>query len=175
MLNDIKTHIPIYLEPMKDYISELSDEQWQALRENIRVVACQISVNAFLDVADSNSVINSTRPYFIMSGKAFAINIINLFHIEGDDIDKMGDCCLIFHKISDHDMNEIERTKDKIVCVGGTKCHWRDNPKEMCITHGAIFLNAVCEAINPEYECKFTHMITKGDPFCSWVIEKKKK
>jgi hypothetical protein len=160
---------------MKDYTSEVSDEQWQALRENVRTLASQIALNAFLDVVDSDGVINSLRPYMQMSGKAFTINMINLFHIEGDDIDKMGDCCLLFHKIADHNMNEIERTKDRIVCAGGTRCHWRDNPKEMCITHNAIFLNSICEEINPEYELVFTQMITKGDPICSWVIEKKKK
>ena len=38
-----------------------------------------------------------------------------------------------------------------------------------------MVLNGVCESINPEYQCRFTQMIPKGDLICSYVIEKKKK
>jgi hypothetical protein len=38
-----------------------------------------------------------------------------------------------------------------------------------------IGAEAICEQIDPEFTCRFTQMVTKGDPICSWVIEKKKK
>lgn len=165
----------IPLSMKEEDIRKISEEEWLALKENVRVSALQCWVMALLDVVDSESAISTIHPYFRMSGQAFTINMIKIFNIQGDDIDRIGDICFLYQKLFDHDMNEIERTKSKIVCVGGTKCHWRDNPKEICITAHEIFLNEICQAINPEYECKFAQMIPKGDHCCSWVIEKKKK
>ena len=162
------------MEMKEEYISKISEEEWLALKENVRVTALQYWVMALLDVVDSESAISAIQPYFRMSGQAFTINMIKIFNIQGDDIDRIGDVCFLYQKLFDSDMNEIERTKSKLVCAGGTKCHWRDSPKEICITGHEIFLNEFCQTINPEYECRFTQMITKGDPMCSWVIEKKR-
>jgi len=156
-------------------IGKISNEEWLAIKENIRTSWFQSTFMALMDVVDGQGAIDAMLPYARLAGQAFALNMIKLFDIQGDDIDKIGDVCLLNGEAVDYDMNEIERTKHRIVCVGGTKCHWRDNPKEACIAGHEMLFNEICQVINPEYECRFTQMITKGDPICSWVIEKKKK
>lgn len=156
-------------------VNKISSEEWLGLKENVRVTAYQTAIMALMDLGDSETIINSLRPYMRMSGQAFAINMIKLFDIHGDDIDRIGDLCSLYDELFDHDMSEIERTKNKLVYVGGTRCHWRDTPREGCITGHEMVLNEICQTISPEYECKLTQMIPKGDPICSWVIEKKKK
>jgi hypothetical protein len=176
MLKDIKSPSLFYLDFMnEDNIRRVSNEQWQAFKESVRITGFQTAMMAFIDAVESDGVINGLRPYVQMSAQAFTLNMMKAFDIQGEDIEKIGDVCFLFHQICDHDMKEIERANDKIVCVGGTRCHWRDNPKEMCITHHVMFINYICEAISTEYECRFTQMIPKGDHCCSYVIEKKEK
>jgi hypothetical protein len=164
-----------FISMKEEDISKISNEEWLAIKENVRVVAYQTAVMALVDLGDSESALNSLRPYMRLCGQAFTINMTKVFDIQGDDIDKIGDVCFLHSKVCDHDLREIERTEEKIVFVGGTKCHWQDNPREACMTGHEMLLNEVCQAINPEYECKFTQMVTKGDHMCSYVIEKKKK
>jgi hypothetical protein len=159
----------------KEDIGKISEKEWLDIKENIRTSWFQSTFMALMDVVDGQGAIDTMRPYARLCGQAFALNMIKLFNIQGDDIDKIGDVCLLNGEAVDYDMNEIERTKQRIVSVGGTKCHWRDNPKEACIAGHEMLFNEICHVINPEYECRFTQMITKGDPICSWIIEKKKK
>jgi hypothetical protein len=111
-------------------IGKISEEEWLAIKENIRTSWFQSTFMALMDLSDGKGAIDAMRPYTRLAGQAFAINMIKLFNIQGDDIDKMGDVCRLNGEAVDYDMKELERTKQKIVCVGGTNCHWRDNPKE---------------------------------------------
>jgi hypothetical protein len=165
----------IPLSMKEEDICKISEEELLSIKENLRTTAYQTTFNALLDLGGNESAVNSIRPYIRLCGYAFAINMIRIFGIQGEDIDKIADVCFLDQKLFDYDLKEIERSKDKVIFVGGTKCHWRDNPLTGCITGHEMLLNEVCQAINPEYECRFTQMIPKGDPFCSFIVEKKRK
>ena len=156
-------------------VNKISKEEWLTLERMVPIQACQTFMNALLDQGGSESALNNIRPYMRLSGHAFSINMTRLFDIKGDDLDRIGDVCFLYERLFGYDMNEIERSSERLVRVGGIKCPWQGNPKEGCMAGHEMFFNAVCESINPEYECRFTQMITKGDPMCSYVIEKKKK
>jgi hypothetical protein len=161
--------------PMKKVdVNKISDEEWLAIEKEMWIEAYQVAIMALVDQGGSDSALNQLRPHMRMSGHAFSINMTKLFDIQGSDLDRIGDICYLFEKFYKHNLNEIERTPNRIVRVGGTQCPWQSNPKEGCMTGHEMFLNAVCESINPEYHCRFNQMIPKGDPICSYVIEKKK-
>jgi hypothetical protein len=156
-------------------INKISDEQKLAIEREMCIEAYQVAIMALVDMGDSDGALNYLRPHMRMSGHAFSINMSKLFEIQGDDLDKIGDLCFLYEKFFQLDMLEIERTTDRIVRVGGTHCPWQGSPKEGCISGHEMVLNGVCESINSEYRCEFTQMIPKGDPICSYFIEKKKK
>jgi hypothetical protein len=45
-------------------------------------------------------------------------------------------------------------------------------PPDVCKQFEGVF-NGVCEAINPDYEFAYDHMMSKGDAACHWVVRKK--
>jgi hypothetical protein len=155
--------------------SKISKEEWQAMEKELFIEAYQAVITALVDEGGSESALNEFRSVMRMSGRAFSINMNKLFEIQGSDLERISDLCILFEKFYSNDMNEIERTPDRIARAGGTRCLWQGNLKEGCIGGHEMFLNGVCEDINPQYQCRFTRMITKGDPLCSYVIEKKKK
>ncbi len=153
---------------------KISEEEWSAIEREMWIEAYQVAIMALVDMGDSEGALNFLGPYARMSGNAFAINMMKIFNIQGGDLDKIGSISDLYEEFYHHDMKEIETTKDGIVKVGGTKCPWQGNPKEGCIAGHEMVLNAVCEQMNSEYQCRFTQMIPKGDPICSYIIEKKK-
>lgn len=159
----------------KDNIDKISTEDWLAIENEMMIEAYQVAIMALVDQGGSESALDHLRPYMRMGGHAFSINMIKLFDIQGNDLEKIGSICHLYEKFYKHEMNEIEGTSGTIVRVGGTKCPWQSTLKEGCMAGHEMFLNAICEAINPEYGCRFNQMIPKGDPVCSWVIEKKKR
>lgn len=156
-------------------ISKISNEEWLAIEKEMFVEAYQVAITALVDMGDSEGALNFLRPHMRMSGHAFAINMTKLFDIQGSDLDRIGDLCFLYERFFHHDFDEINRTHEMIVRVGGTKCPWQSSPKEGCMSGHEMVLNGVCEIVNPEYQCRFTQMIPKGDPICSYVIERKKK
>ncbi|MDD1756851.1 MAG: hypothetical protein LUQ39_08475 [Methanomassiliicoccales archaeon] len=51
-------------------------------------------------------------------------------------------------------------------------CPLKNSEPEVC-KHLEAFFNGVCEAINPNYEFAYDHMMSKGDPTCHWTIKKR--
>jgi hypothetical protein len=134
-----------------------------------------ILTRILIDNIGSEATINEARPHMRNSGHAFAINMMKMFEIEGSDLDKIGEVCRLMEEIAGNmGHQEVERTDERIVLVS-TNCPWKEGHMENCVAGHEIMEQAICEEINPEYTCRFTQMITKGDPICSWVIEKKKK
>jgi len=156
-------------------VNKISNEEWLAIEREMFIEAYQVAIMALVDMGDSEGALNFLRPHMRMSGNAFAINMTRLFDIQGNDLDKIGDLCFLYEKFYHHGLEEIERTPEMIIRVGGTQCPFQSSPKEGCMGGHEMVLNGVCESINPEYQCRFTQMIPKGDLICSYVIEKKKK
>jgi len=155
-------------------INIMTEEQRLALEQEIFIEAYQVAIMALVDMGGSDGALKYLHHYCRMSGHAFALNMSKMFNLQGSDLDRIGDLCYLYEMLFHHDMNEIERTPNKIVRVGATKCLWQGSPKEGCIGGHEMVLNGICESINPEYQCHFTQMISKGDPICSYIIMKRR-
>ena len=53
-----------------------------------------------------------------------------------------------------------------------TQCPFKNGLPEVCNHLEGVF-GGVCEAINPDYEFAYDHMMSKGDHSCHWVVRKK--
>jgi hypothetical protein len=160
-------------------ISKVSQEERLAIERNMLHESLFIEINALTDKLGSEEALSTIRPYVRMSAQALTLNLQRIFGIEGSDIERIAEVSEVFESLTgsadipyDYD---IEKNSNRIIRAGYVNCLNIGGPKEFCILWHEMILNGICETINPEYECKFTQMITKGDPICSYVIEKKKK
>jgi hypothetical protein len=52
-------------------------------------------------------------------------------------------------------------------------CVFKGATPEFCVTISHYTADLICEAINPDYECLWTHLLNKGDPYCRYIFKKK--
>jgi predicted hydrocarbon binding protein len=52
-------------------------------------------------------------------------------------------------------------------------CIFKRAPPEYCIFQSHFSSEFVTEALDPSYECVFTHHLSNGDPYCRYVFKKK--
>jgi hypothetical protein len=119
------------------------------------------------------TVLEGVRTHLRNAGIAFATNMRKMFNIEGNDIHTIGVVCALGNLFFGLDAKEIDHTNDRIVYFC-KDCAWQNAPMGACLMQHT-WSQYYIEAINPDYEERVTQMIPKGDPICSWVIEKKKK
>ncbi len=62
---------------------------------------------------------------------------------------------------------------DKGAAVTVQDCIFRGASQEFCVTISHYTSDLMCEAINPDYECIWTHHINQTDPYCRYVYKKK--
>lgn len=158
-------------------LEEINREERIAIEKSMLTEGAFTVTMVLVEKLGSEAALDALRPYARMAGHAFTINMQQMFEIKGSDIERIALVSQLYDEFmagSEYSGQEIEREEEKIVRVF-PKCVFNSGPKESCIWAHEMFTNSVCEAINPEYECRFTQMLTKGDPMCSYVIEKKKK
>jgi len=152
---------------------KIGSEQRIALEKEILRDFILIQIKTYVDSVASMPAVDELRPHIMEAGKMFADSIVDLYEIKGDGLSKIGETSDLAEEFIGVDHQEMERTSEKIIRVGGSKCPWREGQMEACMAVHEIFLNGICANISPEYHCRFTQMITKGDPICCWVLEKK--
>ena len=155
--------------------NKIGAEQRAALEKEILRDFILIQIQTYVDSVASAPAVDELRPHIMEAGKMFADAIIDLYEIQGDDLNKIGEVTNLAEEFLGIDHIEMERTSSMIVRVGGSKCPWRTGQVEACKAVHEIFMNGMCTRVDPEHQCRFTQMITNGDPVCCWVLEKKKE
>ena len=75
-------------------------------------------------------------------------------------------------------INDLHLRKGKVLSTNGSfgeevfECPFSQAPQEVCLQYEAFF-NGVCDAIDPEYEFRYHHMMTDGDESCNWIIKER--
>jgi hypothetical protein len=158
----------------REAIEKLNENDRVELRTGMHVEGFWMMVRLLVDMVGSEKAIEQARPHLRNGGQAFAINMKNMFGIERNDIEAIDEVTSLYDRIVGFGYPiEIEHSKDRIVRIG-KECPYSGAPKEACVLAHETGYQAICEQINPDYTCRFSQMVTKGDPICSWVIEKKK-
>ena len=153
----------------------MDPEQRTSIEKQFLMETAFIYARTLIEMVGSEATINESRPHMRNAGHAFAINMLKMFDIKGSDLERIGEVCWLYEEFGGNTGHqEIERTEERIVRVS-TTCPWKDGHMEVCIGIHEIVPQAICEEINPDYTCRLTQMMTRGDPLCSWVIENKKK
>jgi predicted hydrocarbon binding protein len=156
-----KTEIPI-----------MSDEQRENITKSVMAEGWLITLKSLENLVGAKTALEEQRILLRNAGHAFASNMRSLFKIEGDDIHAIGIVSALGDLFFEIDSKEIDHTDQRIVKVC-TCCIWQNCPAVWC-TMEHTWTEYYVEAMNPDFEVRLTQMVTKGDPICSWVIEKKK-
>ncbi len=70
--------------------------------------------------------------------------------------------------------NIHEEIKEKGAVCYVDSCAYGDAIPEFCVVVSHYTTDLICEALNPEYECIWTHHLTNGDPYDRYIYRKKK-
>lgn len=132
-----------------------------------------VTLSVLEDSAGTEAAKEKLVPYLRNAGEAFAMNMRKRFGIEGNDIDALGVFCALANLLFEIEAKEVEHTDVRIVLVS-TNCPYRHCSPTVCWM-GHTWHDFMVKAVNPEYEERLMQMATRGDPICSWVVERKKK
>lgn len=155
---------------------DISSEEWASLEKRILLEGYLINAMALVENLGSKGTVDALRPHARNSGNAFTINMQKVFKIEGSNIEKIAMISQLWDMLTNASLvdQDIEASSDKIIRAGFLNCIFCSSTKEICVMHEMV-INGICEEIDPGFECRFMQMIPKGDPICSYIIEKKKK
>jgi hypothetical protein len=157
---------------IKRPVTDLSVEERTAIEKGMISSGAMSLTMAFLEKCSSEEFLDAMGPYARMASHSFTLNMHEWFGIEGNDMERIADVCHLYDMLMAGGMKEVERSAESIVRIA-SDCPFRSYPKENCIWAHEMFLSGFCDTINPDYECRFSQMITRGDPVCIYTIRRK--
>lgn len=150
---------------------KIGGEERIALEKQLLREFLMVQIRTYVKSVASNPAIEEMSKPSLEAGMALGETVASMYEVEGDDLAKAGDTSYLVEELLGIDHIEMENASGKIVRVGGSKCPWRQGQMEGCKVLHDVFINGVVSKMG--YQCRFTQMITKGDPICCWVLEKK--
>ncbi|MDD1744204.1 MAG: hypothetical protein LUQ20_00090 [Candidatus Methanoperedens sp.] len=109
-------------------------------------------------------------PYMEKAGVSVALKLKKELKIEETDARGIGAIIDFLNDISSQNGWLAQFSQD-VAAKTIDQCPFSTGSSIMCYQYEKI-CNGICKAINPEYSFKYEKMMTKGDSYCSWVIEK---
>jgi predicted hydrocarbon binding protein len=154
-------------------VSRMTEEDRDKIAKSMLIETYWMAIRTMVDMIGSESTVEKVRPHFRNGGHAFALNMMQMFGIDGNDIETIDEVTSLFEHLFDSRTQELSHSPERIV-KACADCPFAGAPPEACVLAHEMMYRSICEQINPNFDCRFTQMMTKGDPVCSWVIEKKK-
>jgi len=110
--------------------------------------------------------------------KEFADNLALTAENAGD-IEKITSLLAIASMGPEFKMEVVESTEDR--CAGrATGCPWHNRWKELgldfdfCSSGHQAWGDGAAESLNPNFTFRLTKNMVRGDPYCEWIVERKK-
>jgi hypothetical protein len=144
----------------------------QTLEKRILFEGYIMTWQAFVAAVGSDVAIEAMIPHMKASGEAFVKNMDQIFHIEGDDFERIVKITQMWEDFLGIGHKEVLRAKSEVIRIGNPECPLRYCPKEGCIFGHVMMLNGIAEAINPDYHCRALQLVHDGDPLCEIMIYK---
>ena len=101
--------------------------------------------------------------------KNFTNLIKNVFKLEGNDAETIGEWIDIWNEMMENEVTILERSKT-IERRKHTNCPWQTGPKD--ISGWALILeNIIVKTINPKATVERPKAMCAGDPYCEYVYK----
>ncbi|MDD1766037.1 MAG: SHOCT domain-containing protein [Methanomassiliicoccales archaeon] len=131
------------------------------------------TMQAFVDAAGSEEVLNSLRPYMRFHGNVGGLNMRNELGLTGSDATTIalamqyGNMCARRLNVKSFKASS-ERAMGDIL-----SCAFENAPQEVCEATCYLAGKGFCEGISAEHDFDLPYALGRGDPFCRYVIRKK--
>jgi predicted ArsR family transcriptional regulator len=131
------------------------------------------SLDLLVKMAGSSEALAAMKPYYGIEMFHVVEEARNRLKIRSDGADAMLLTWIFAQLAVVPGENNIGEIKEKgAVCID-YDCIYKDASPDFCVLISHHGTKCVAEAINPEYECIFTHHLTNGDPYCRYIFKKK--
>ncbi len=153
-----------------------SSEDHDALRDFMDKAFAALTIQGFKALVDESGVtdaIAAVKPYKNRNAYILLCMVKKRLQLKGPGIETLTTpLCLAQVGIGGVENVHLEIKEKGAVCFVD-KCEYQDAIPEFCVVVSHYFTDLVCEALNPDYECIWTHHLTNGDPYDRYVYRKK--
>jgi predicted hydrocarbon binding protein len=149
----------------------LSPEEVEWMSKSIMAEGWIFTFVVLEEALGRDAAMERLRPHIRNAGHAFASTIKERYRIDGNDIQAIAAVHGIACEVTGLQISEDERS-DRAMVWKCERCVWKSSHIGICLM-GHMWASYIIEAVDPRYEYQMLKMMTRGDPFCSWKIEKK--
>lgn len=132
---------------------------------------CDATLRALVDKFGAEETMATLRSHLEQTGEPAPI-FAEMMGIQGNDAMSIASIfCLYEGQILSVEGEVTEASPERVV-KRSTKCPFQSLSPAFCEAF-TIMAEGMARAINPEYTIVTTQMMTRGDPVCEWVVEKR--
>jgi hypothetical protein len=153
-----------------------SDELHLFVSNLLNRAFAEINVAIFNELVKSsglNSTLNTLRPITKQMGYVVINMVKENMNIKGNGLDAAFIPFLFTQSMIKTDVTGEIKEGGAVGIVHDCIYHNVNASPEFCIAMSHLSSNAVCEAVNTDFECIWTHHLTNGDPYCRYIMRNK--
>lgn len=152
-------------DEFRSYVSNLLNESIAELNVS--------SFNELVKASGLNATLSALKPYMIPIGHLMVSMANENMGLEGDGLDAAFIPFLFTQRTIWADATGEIRQEGAVGLVHDCIYHRVHANPEFCLAMSHYSSGAICEVVNPDYECIWTHHLTNGDPYCRYVVKRK--
>lgn len=129
-----------------------------------------LTINSLVDRFGSEEALRLLEPsmYHLGAGGA-AVNKERL-KLKGSDLESIVECMEFVMDCAQVRIHIHKMDRDSVLWIVD-KCPFEYYSKEVCLAFDMI-LDSMVQSQNPDFRCHHTSMVTRGDKFCSFRVDK---
>jgi hypothetical protein len=157
-----------------------AETRWQIATKGL-TGACMAAMNALRGALSQEKFDQFQKGLWSEAGKGSKdlADTLGLKAESPKDIDEIMQLAGITSMGPEFKFETVEASEDKSV-GRSTQCPWHERWKEMglneefCTSGHQGWGEGAVESLNPKFTFSLTKNMTRGDPYCEWVVERKK-
>ena len=157
-----------------------AETRWEIATKGL-TGACMALINAFKGAVSQDKFDEFQVGLWSQAGKGAKelADTLGLASESSRDIGEVMELLAITSMGPEFKFEVVEATEDR--CVGRTAmCAWHERWKELgleddfCTSGHQGYGDGAVESLNPNFTFTLTKNMQRGDPYCEWVVERKK-
>jgi predicted ArsR family transcriptional regulator len=150
---------------------EVSPQEGVALMSDAMVKWWLGALGTLTHVMGTENAMKAYGPVMRQIGKEKMEEMNQKLNITSEDAIALGSVVNLWEDMMGIQGRVEEATPDRVVKVN-TACPFSKAPHEACRSLECA-IAGMRDVLSPEYKFVATHVMTRGDPYCRWVVEKK--
>ena len=153
-----------------------TDEVHASLRDFMDNALAGLAKQGFKELADRSGVVDAVdavKPYKNRNAYILLCMLKKRLQLKGKGIETLITplCCAQVGIGGVENVHSEIRERGAVCYVD--RCTYGDAIPEFCVVISHYTADIICDALNPEYECIWTHHLANGDPYDRYIYRKK--